>query len=49
MGQPIIMGHHSQRKHERAIERAHRAGRKGLEAKAEAERLASRARVKSRA
>jgi hypothetical protein len=31
MGQPILLGHHSQRRHERDIERANNATRKSLE------------------
>jgi hypothetical protein len=38
MGQPILVGHHSQRRHERALERAHSNDRKSWEAAAEAKR-----------
>lgn len=37
-GQPILVGHHSQRRHERALEKARAQGFKGLEATREAER-----------
>lgn len=36
-GQPILVGHHSQRRHERAIERSHAAADRGLAAHREAE------------
>lgn len=39
-GQPILVGHHSQRRHERDLERIDRHLRKGLEAHRGAERLA---------
>lgn len=37
-GQPILVGHHSQRRHERAIERAESAMRRGFEHEAMADR-----------
>lgn len=37
-GQPILVGHHSERRHRRAIERAHANLGKGVEAQREAER-----------
>jgi hypothetical protein len=39
MGQPILMGHHSQRRHERDIERMHRLSDKACEALHDGERL----------
>lgn len=43
MGQPILVGHHSQRRHERAIERAHAHMGRAVEAARDAERLRNRA------
>lgn len=42
-GQPILVGHHSEGRHRRAIERAHNNMRKGIEESDRAERLAERA------
>lgn len=42
-GEPIKIGHHSEGRHRRAIERAHTAMRRTIEATAEAERAAARA------
>lgn len=42
-GQPILVGHHSERRHRRAIERAHRAMERGIEASDRAKDLARRA------
>lgn len=42
-GQPILLGHHSQRRHERALERSHAAMGKGVEAHRDAEGERSRA------
>ena len=39
MGQPILVGHHSQRRHENAIKKMNRAMSAGVEASKEAERL----------
>lgn len=39
MGQPILIGHHSQRRHERDIERMHRLSDKACEALHDGERL----------
>lgn len=43
MGQPILVGHHSQRRHERDLERMWTATRKGLDADAEARSAAAAA------
>lgn len=43
MGQPILVGHHSEKKHRRDIARIDSNMRKGVEAKASAEKLAKRA------
>jgi hypothetical protein len=45
MGQPILVGHHSQRRHERDLERMNALTRKGIEAADEARRLERAARV----
>jgi DNA repair exonuclease SbcCD ATPase subunit len=42
-GQPILVGHHSERRHRAAIDRAHANMGKALELQAEAERAESRA------
>jgi len=42
-GQPILVGHHSARKHRRALERADNAMRKGIEARDKAAALRQRA------
>lgn len=42
-GEPIKIGHHSERRHRRAIERAQAQGFKGLEASRDAKRLDARA------
>ncbi|HEY5261490.1 MAG TPA: DUF3560 domain-containing protein, partial [Solirubrobacteraceae bacterium] len=42
MGQPILVGHHSQRRHERDIGKIDKAMRKGVELKREAETLERR-------
>lgn len=42
-GQPILAGHHSQRRHQRVVERAQAAANRGLEHADMAERHASRA------
>lgn len=47
-GQPILVGHHSERRHRRAIEKAWRAGERGLEATREAETRERRARAGER-
>lgn len=39
MGQPILVGHHSEKRHRRDIERIHRNMDKGIEAQRESERL----------
>lgn len=43
LGQPVLIGHHSERRHRRALERADRAMRAGIEASKRAKELASRA------
>lgn len=43
LGQPILVGHHSERRHRKQIERAHNAMRKGIEASDRAKDLARRA------
>ncbi len=43
MGQPILVGHHSERRHRRDLEKAHGNLRKGFEAKDRAEELKRRA------
>lgn len=43
MGQPILVGHHSERRHRRDLEKSNRADRKGLEAHREAKRTAEAA------
>lgn len=42
-GQPVLVGHHSERRHRRAIERADNAMRRGVEESKRANELASRA------
>jgi uncharacterized protein DUF3560 len=42
LGQPILVGHHSERRHRKALERIDNKIRKGFEASAEAERLEQR-------
>lgn len=42
-GQPILVGHHSERKHRRAIEKAQKRGFKGLALSREAEQVQGRA------
>lgn len=42
-GQPVLVGHHSEKRHRRDIARIDTNMRKGIEAKAEAEKLAKRA------
>ncbi|MEK6443684.1 DUF3560 domain-containing protein [Pseudonocardia sp. T1-2H] len=43
MGQPVLVGHYSQRRHERHLEQIHRDTRKGLDALAESRQAAQRA------
>jgi len=43
LGQPILVGHHSERRHRKAIERSHNAADKSLEATKKAKALKSRA------
>jgi hypothetical protein len=43
MGQPILVGHHSERRHRRDLERMHNHTRKGIELGREAEQAAGRA------
>lgn len=43
MGQPILVGHHSERRHRRTLERIENKVRQGFEAAKEAERLRARA------
>lgn len=43
MGQPILVGHHSERRHRNAIKRAQRAMRAGIEASERAKQLSQRA------
>ncbi len=43
LGQPILVGHHSEKRHRRDIERIHTGFQKGFEAQAKAQSLASRA------
>jgi len=45
MGQPILVGHHSEKKHRGAIKRSDAAMRKHIKATKEADRLAARARA----
>lgn len=47
-GEPIKIGHHSQRAHERAFERANRADRKAWDARAESNAAAGRAATAAR-
>jgi hypothetical protein len=49
LGQPILVGHHSEGKHRRAIERAERAMRKSIELAKHAEELERRANTVSHA
>ncbi len=42
-GQPILVGHHSERRHRRDLERIHNSTRKGFDAMKEADRLEQRA------
>jgi len=43
MGQPILVGHHSERRHRRALERSDREMRKAIDAQRASEELARRA------
>jgi hypothetical protein len=43
LGQPILVGHHSERRHRRALERADNAMRRGIEESDRAKELASKA------
>jgi len=43
MGQPILVGHHSERRHRRALEKSHKAMRDSFELSQEADRLERRA------
>ena len=47
-GQPILIGHHSERRHRKAIERAHNATRKAIDATDDAEKAQARAQSASR-
>lgn len=42
-GEPIKVGHHSERRHRNAIDRAHTSARRGIDAQKEADRVAERA------
>lgn len=44
MGQPILVGHHSEKRHRRDLERMHNGMRKGFEAKEASEHYAEKAR-----
>lgn len=48
MGEPIKVGHHSERRHRKAIERAHNATRKAIDATDDAEKAQARAHAASR-
>ena len=49
LGQPILVGHHSERRHRRTLERADNAMRRGIEAEEQAKELDRRANATSHA